>query len=130
MENKGDALEHALAGQVGQKLEAEKALLVTTDYILDESYTLLRSVLGHRMAVSFGREIQTGGIEIVQVDETIQKEAWEIFEQYQDKDFSFTDCTSFVVMKRARIKLAFTFDRHFQQYGFQTLPPKLPAKRK
>ena len=123
-------LEHEIAKAVAKQLEADEALLVTTDYILDETYTLLRSVLGHRVAVAFGREVQKGGIEVVQVDETLQKEAWEIFEQYRDKDFSFTDCTSFVVMKRGKILIAFTFDRHFQQYGFQTLPPRLPIRRK
>lgn len=130
LENRGDLLEHQTAKRVAEKLEADAALLVTTDYILDETYTLLRSVLGHKVAVAFGHEVQKGGIEIVQVDERIQKEAWEIFERYADKDFSFTDCTSFVVMKRGKIQIAFTFDRHFQQYGFQTLPMKLPRKRK
>ncbi|MBI4583871.1 MAG: type II toxin-antitoxin system VapC family toxin [Planctomycetes bacterium] len=130
LENAGDILEHESAKQVAEKLEAENGLLVTSDYILDETYTLLSSVLGHKTAVAFGREIQKGGSEIVQVDEKIQREAWEIFEQYADKDFSFTDCTSFVVMKRAKIQIAFTFDRHFQQYGFQTLPARLPVKKK
>lgn len=130
LENAGDLLEHEMATGIAQKLETEKAFLVTTDYVLDEAYTLLRSVLGHRPAVSFGREIHKGGIEVVQIDPSMQRKAWEIFEQYSDKDFSFTDCTSFVVMRHAKIEVAFTFDRHFQQYGFRTLPTQLPRKGK
>jgi len=130
LENAGDRKEHAIAIQVAGRLEEDAAVLVTTDYILDESYTLLRSVLGHQMAVAFGKEVQAGGLEIVQVDESIQKEAWDTFVRYRDKDFSFTDCTSFAVMRRARIQSAFTFDRHFRQYGFGTYPPQPLRKRR
>jgi len=36
-----------------------------------------------------------------------------IFEGYRDKDFSFTDCASFAIMKSIGLEVAFTFDRHF-----------------
>jgi hypothetical protein len=130
LNNAGDLLEHPVAKSVSEKLGADAAMLVTTDYVLDETYTLLRSALGHRAAVQFGREIKRGGIEIIQVDQSIQRGAWKILQRCSDKQFSFTDCTSFVVMKRARIDLAFTFDRHFQQYGYTTIPSKLPVRRK
>lgn len=130
LQNAGDKREHGPAKAIAERLYADRAILVTTDYILDETYTLLRSILGHKAAVAFGREIQRGGIEIVQVDPSIQREAWDIFKRYADKDFSFTDCTSFVVMERGRIKVAFTFDRHFEQYGLKTVPAKLPSTRK
>ncbi|MBI3658952.1 type II toxin-antitoxin system VapC family toxin [Candidatus Acetothermia bacterium] len=130
LQNTGDVAEHETARAVAERLQADRTLLVTTDYILDETYTLLRSVLGHKPAVAFGKEIQRGGIEIVQLDPPIQEEAWDIFERYSDKNFSYTDCTSFVVMRRAKIETAFTFDRHFQQYGFRTLPEKLWRRRK
>lgn len=48
--------------------------------------------------------------------------AWKIFEKYSDKDFSFTDCTSFIVMKMLEINEVFSFDKHFEQYGFIRLP--------
>jgi hypothetical protein len=129
-QNRGDLAEHALACETAVALESEKAVLVTTDYILDEAYTLLRSVLGHKVAIDFGRELRLGGIDVVQVGEEIQREAWAIFEGYADKDFSFTDCTSFTVMRHARIKQAFTFDQHFRQYGFSTLPHGTLRRRK
>lgn len=44
-------------------------------------------------------------------------------QSYTDKDFSFADAISFVVMERLGITRAFTFDRHFEQYGFTVLTP-------
>jgi len=44
-----------------------------------------------------------------------------IIYQYDDKDFALTDATSFTVMERIRVPSAFTFDRHFAQYGFTVL---------
>jgi len=41
--------------------------------------------------------------------------------RHRDKDYSFTDCTSFVVMKELRLKDALTTDRHFRQAGFHIL---------
>ena len=46
-----------------------------------------------------------------------ESKAWEIFVQYEDKGFSFTDCTSFAIMERLKIDTAFVFDDHFIQYG-------------
>jgi len=125
IENK-NCKEHKEALGVAGFLEENKAILVTTDYVLDETYTLLRFTLGHGVAVAFGEEIRKGGIEIVQVDESLQERAWEIFKRYKDKRFSFTDCTSFAVMERAGIETAFSFDRDFRQYGFLTLPLEEP----
>jgi predicted nucleic acid-binding protein len=44
------------------------------------------------------------------------------FFRWSDKSFSFTDCTSFVVMKELRIRRALTLDRHFEQAGFDIVP--------
>lgn len=52
------------------------------------------------------------------------RSAWVIFERYADKDWSFTDCTSFVVMERLGITQAFAFDRHFKQFPGVTVVPE------
>jgi len=99
---------------------------VTSDYILDETYTLLRLDVGHKRAVEFGREIKElqrkKKINVVYVNQAILDKAWEIFEKYSDKEFSFTDCSSFAVMEMLKINKAFSFDKHFDQYGFIRLP--------
>jgi uncharacterized protein len=130
LQNAGDVSEHEIAGHIAVDLEGDRAVLVTTNYILDETYTLLRQELGHPSAVAFGRQVGHGGIEIVQIGEALQRDAWGIFEGYGDKDFSFTDCTSFAFMRSIGLDLAFTFDRHFQQFGFRTLPSRLPRRKK
>ena len=59
-------------------------------------------------------------IQVVWVDKLIEELAWRKFLQYDDKDVSMVDCTSFVVMEQLGVSTAFTFDRHFLQVGFQT----------
>jgi uncharacterized protein len=83
-------------------------------------------VVGHKRAVEFGYEIGSlkdiSKILVFHTDQVILDKAWKIFETYSDKDFSFTDCTSFSIMERVKIKVAFSFDKHFDQYGFLRLP--------
>ncbi|RLE66049.1 MAG: hypothetical protein DRJ47_03380 [Thermoprotei archaeon] len=59
---------------------------------------------------------------IIKVDEEIFHRAWEIFKEQRDKLWSFTDCTSFAIMEKMNIKTASTFDKHYKQAGFNTIP--------
>jgi predicted nucleic acid-binding protein len=54
---------------------------------------------------------------LVRITEDDEERAWRIFRQYDDKGFSFTDCTSFALMERLDINTVFAFDDHFIQYG-------------
>jgi uncharacterized protein len=49
--------------------------------------------------------------------------AWETFQQFDDKRWSFTDCTSKVVMQKLDISVAFAFDHHFRQFGTVQVVP-------
>jgi len=42
--------------------------------------------------------------------------------RHHDKRYSLTDCISFVVMKRMKLKTALAFDQHFVQAGFERIP--------
>jgi predicted nucleic acid-binding protein len=101
----------------------EKRELITTDYVLDETYTLLKMRAGYHVAKQFGEEIRRSELlRIIYITPEIFEEAWQIFVKCQDQPFSFTDCTSFAIMRKKRISAAFAFDGHFEKYGFEQLP--------
>ncbi|MCU0772445.1 MAG: PIN domain-containing protein [Verrucomicrobia bacterium] len=98
-------------------------VLVTTDYIVDETLTLMRLRLGHAAAESWWRQVDgSSRIRWEQITPARAEKARSLFFRYDDKDFSFTDCTSFVVMRELRVREVLTTDHHFTQMGF-TLKP-------
>jgi len=103
-------------------LESRQPLL-TTNFILDETHTRLRRKLGSHAAITFGDAIKKSDqLEIITVDEEIERRAWGIFKRYQDQAFSYTDCTSFAVMQMKKLKTSFAFDIHFEILGFNIVP--------
>jgi Predicted nucleic acid-binding protein, contains PIN domain len=92
--------------------------LITSDYVLDETYTIIRLRAGHNIAVQFGEDIRASKLlRIEYVTPEIIELAWRVFKTFADHDFSFTDCTSFMLMDRLGINTVFTFDTHFREYG-------------
>lgn len=114
---------HAAAAAHWAELQKTKTPLYTTDYILDESLTLARRRAGHAIAVQLGTALLTSQVlNLIEITTDIRDEAWTLFQKYSDKELSFTDCTSFVVMKQHGLYLAFTFDDDFTQVGFVRRP--------
>jgi len=110
---------HAQAVHVEQSLSGQAARLVTTNFVLDETYTGLRGKIQHSAILRFRDSIRKSQrLSVIRITETLEDQAWEIFARYDDKDFSFTDCTSFAVMRQLGITTALTFDDHFEQFGF------------
>ena len=107
-----------------QWLAANSSPLLTTDYVIDETLTLLRVRGERRRALLLGTKFFHNGLaEIHKITSTDLMLAWKTFEQFDDKSWSFTDCTSKVVMEQLNIKVAFAFDHHFQQFGtIQVVP--------
>jgi len=98
--------------------------LVTTDYIIDKTLTLLQARAQTLRATQLG-ELLFGGnlaqLRFLRQDNILS--AWQVFRQYTDKDWSFTDCTSRVVMEELGITQAFSFDQHFRQFGTVAVLP-------
>jgi len=93
---------------------------VTTTYVFDEAITFLNSRNAHRTAVELGDSILLSPrIELVHIDEDLFFEGWEFFQRHRDKEYSLTDCISFIVMKQRKLTTALTFDKDFSQAGFQ-----------
>ena len=104
-----------------------KVRLITSSSILDETYTLLLMNIGYTPTVQFKHNMNlmaaSGILIVVHVSEAIEQAAWEVFERFNvDKRWSFTDCTSKVIMEQRRIYEVFAFDRHFEQLGFIRKP--------
>ena len=92
--------------------------LVTSDYILDELFTLLKIRESHALSVAAGKVLTEERIcQIIKITPEDFTRAWGIFVQFSDKGWSFTDCTSKVIMERLNISTAFSFDEHFGQFG-------------
>jgi predicted nucleic acid-binding protein len=92
--------------------------LVTTDYVVDETLTLLRARGHSAAALALGRQFFDGSLAtICYLTEADIRAAWQVFMRYTDKEWSFTDCTSKVIMEKLDITEAFAFDHHFRQFG-------------
>ncbi|OGP76463.1 MAG: hypothetical protein A2V86_12650 [Deltaproteobacteria bacterium RBG_16_49_23] len=92
--------------------------LITSDYILDELLTLLKIRESYTIAVAAGKVLTEEKIcQIIKITPDDFTRAWHVFIQFSDKGWSFTDCTSKVIMERSGTSIAFSFDEHFEQFG-------------
>jgi uncharacterized protein len=114
---------HAAAQQHWQGVRSAVPRIVTTTYVFDEVVTYFNSRGHHAKAVQVGHNLlRSPSVEMVHVDMALFHEGWVYFQRYHDKQFSLTDCISFVVMHQRGITTAFAFDNHFRQAGFATQP--------
>jgi predicted nucleic acid-binding protein len=118
---------HVPAQEAMASLVNTRVTFVTTDYVLDETITLLLYHTGRQEAQAFGDAVQRSRqVRLVRIDASIWEAAWQHFKRFDDKTWSFTDCTSFVVMRQMELLQAFAFDSHFKQAGFQLWPGMNP----
>jgi predicted nucleic acid-binding protein len=105
-------------------LSVQGERLVTTDYIIDELLTLLVSRGQRPIAKFLGQQLWAGELcQVIWVSEPDIQAAWQVFDSFDDKTWSFTDCVSYAVMKRIGIVEAFALDDDFKQFGFVTVQP-------
>ena len=114
---------HKQAAAARDRWLDEGGVLVTTDYVADETLTFLRLRLGLDAAEAWWRQVDgSSRLRWEFVGLARVEKARGIFFRYHDKEFSFTDCTSFVVMRELKLREVLTTDHHFAQMGF-TLKP-------
>jgi uncharacterized protein len=98
--------------------------LLTTDYVVDETLTLLRSRRESLRARSLGEAFFSGALaDLYFLTEEDIRQTWQVFRKFSDKEWSFTDCSSRVVMSKLGITDAFAFDHHFRQFGLTNILP-------
>jgi predicted nucleic acid-binding protein len=111
--------QHLTARRIFSRLVAARRTVVATNYVVSETYTLLRGRLGSRVALRFLEQVRADPfVRRVQVSAAWEEEAELLLTQYHDQRFSYVDATSFVTMRHLGIREAVTFDSDFVIAGF------------
>jgi len=110
---------HHLAKETYEELLRREAELLTSSYILVESFALIQTRLGFAVLESFVSSIE-GLFEVVWVDEELHRRAWELLKAR--RRVSFVDCTSFLIAKEEEAQV-FAFDEDFAHEGLTLVPP-------
>jgi len=93
-------------------------------YTIHELLTLLKVRNEFQRALEVGPSLLNGEVcELERVTPSDVKDAWQVFSNYRDRGWSFTDCVNRVVIERLSITTVVAFDEHFRQFGTVTVIP-------
>lgn len=110
---------HAQAQSLSEQYEMAD-FLVTEAVLLEIGNALCRGF--KQVAVEVIQFfMDTAEVEIIALTPELFSEGFALYQKYQDKEWSLVDCISFVVMRERGVQDVLTFDRHFEQAGFQRL---------
>jgi predicted nucleic acid-binding protein len=113
-------ISHVLAAKVWRRLTGEKDKLLTTNYVVVETCSLLQA----RSGLQAVREFQAAIVpllNIVWINEEMHKDALEAMLLANQRRLSLVDCSSMMIAKQYNIQSIFAFDRHFTERGFTCL---------
>ena len=101
-----------------KRLQKSRAEPILSNFVVAECHALLLVRLG----IDVARRWLLGNVwpvERVTIED--EENARDIIRDYTDKTFSYTDATSFALMKRLQVRRALAFDRHFDQFGIDRI---------
>ena len=110
---------HARGLRAATELARLRCRLFQTMLLRVETHALLLSRLGAEAA---RRWLSSPPSPTVRPGPADESRGERIVIRHRDKDYSLCDAIAFAVMERMNVAIAFTFDRHFRQYGFETIP--------
>lgn len=114
---------HSRAKRRWLEVERDRIRCFTSNFVLDETFTLLGRRASYTFAAARARALLAStALTILRPDATDEASAADLFAKFADQKVSFTDCVSFALMRRHGLSRAFTFDRHFADAGFEVLP--------
>lgn len=95
----------------------------TSNFIFDETLSLCRYRLGHAAATKIGSALlDSDAVDLIRITPEDEQAAWALFCQRPDQRYSFTDCTSFALMRRLGINTVLALDDDFRIEGLQVVP--------
>ncbi len=108
---------HAAARRAFEKLQAREAALLTSSFVLVETYALLARRLGLDAVAAFRRDLAPL-LEVVWIGSDLHEGGLDLLLERRVRDLSLVDAVSFLVMRQRRLDEVFAFDRHFRDEGF------------
>jgi predicted nucleic acid-binding protein len=111
--------------EVAKELESTHAAgrLITSNAVLGETWTYLRSKRGHAPAIQWLDQVKHSQTSIERIDAELEDDAWSWLRVHDERPYSFVDATSFALMRKLRIREALAFDGDFAAAGFVELRP-------
>jgi predicted nucleic acid-binding protein len=111
---------HARAVECWDMLQEAGARLQSSIPVVVETFTFLERNVSRAVAMAWKDSIyESGTVGILPCEQAELDQSWTYFRRKDLHKLSAVDATSFAIMKRARIRLAFTFDHHFAAVGFR-----------
>ena len=113
---------YARSIEIWEELTKTKIKLFTSNFIIDETLTLLARQAGNKFAADRAFTFYSSKIlTILRPDINDELRAIQIFIKYSSLKVSFTDCVSFALMENYSLHKAFSFDKHFEIAGFEVI---------
>lgn len=112
---------HRRASILNKKLVSQGQKFFTINLVVFEAATVLSRKMNQQVACLFLENITSGEMEILRIDEIIEKRAGEIFKNQHRKNTSFIDCANMAVMEKLNLPMIFSFDRIYKRNGFKRI---------
>lgn len=109
---------HQKALTLSKQLDGNTGLI--SKYIFAETVTILSQKEGKKQSIDAGETLKKH-FKLIELNEEVERLAWEIFKKQTSKNVSFVDCTTFALYKNGAFNKAFTFDSDFKTNKIPTL---------
>ncbi|MCV7382693.1 PIN domain-containing protein [Mycolicibacter longobardus] len=102
---------------------ARLGMVVTSNHVLGETWTLLDRRCGRRAALAAAAIRHSASVRVEHITPDVEEQAWEWLGCHDEREYSFVDATSFALMRKKKLVNAFAFDGDFSAAGFVELRP-------
>ncbi len=113
---------HRQAVEFWNRIQKEEPVIYSSEHVVDETATLLARRTSYAWSAEWGRDVLCAGIHVLATEEGDLQQAFTLMKKFADQAVSFTDCISFVLMKKQGLRDVFGFDRHFASAGYRVWP--------
>lgn len=117
---------HIQAKEILSELQRKRTLFITSSFVLSETYTRIIYDSNIKIAKKFHQMIvsgeEIGFMKVIWIDQLLDGEIYKIYTKFSEHKLSYTDASSYLLVKKFRLDGIFTFDAGFKKVGLPTRP--------